>query len=380
MIPREAIRAGSWGAALTAVVAVLIVVGSRNLAHFDAALVGYTFASLFAVFAITYRYAMWLQRPPTALYWRRGWQVFFKRGRALPNIRQWFARFIGAFAFNAFIFKRGRARGLAHWLIMWGCILAAAITFPLVFGWIHFTTAPDSFDRYVVHVFGFSLFELTLGSTLAFVVFHGLVWSSLLVIGGVMLAMRRRMRDPDAGALQNFAEDLLPLVVLFAVSITGLMLWASYTWMKGYGYEFLALVHAITVILTLLWLPFGKLFHLFQRPAQLGVAFYRDFGRQSEQQQCARCEAPFASKLQVDDLIAVERELGFDYVVESGDTDHYQRVCPRCRRAMLAIAQGALWRDARTESSARDLVDPVAEPLVDLSHIAPARGGDRSKP
>ena len=60
--------------------AVLIVVGSRNLQHFDAALVGYTFAVLFATFAITYRYAMWLQRPPTKRYWNRGWQVFFRRG------------------------------------------------------------------------------------------------------------------------------------------------------------------------------------------------------------------------------------------------------------------------------------------------------------
>ena len=43
----------------------LIILGSRKLAHFDAALVGYTFATLFATFGITYRYAMWLQRPPT---------------------------------------------------------------------------------------------------------------------------------------------------------------------------------------------------------------------------------------------------------------------------------------------------------------------------
>ena len=28
-------------------------------------------------FGITYRYAMWLQRPPTRMYWRRGWQAFF---------------------------------------------------------------------------------------------------------------------------------------------------------------------------------------------------------------------------------------------------------------------------------------------------------------
>jgi len=50
--------------------------GSRNLNHFDAALVGYTFATLFATFGITYRYVTWLQRPPTRLYWRRGWSVF----------------------------------------------------------------------------------------------------------------------------------------------------------------------------------------------------------------------------------------------------------------------------------------------------------------
>lgn len=64
---------------------VLIILGSRNLAHLDAALVGFTFATLFAVFAITYRYAIWLQRPPTAMYWRRGWQVFFDRRYPAPR-------------------------------------------------------------------------------------------------------------------------------------------------------------------------------------------------------------------------------------------------------------------------------------------------------
>ena len=39
MIIREKVRAGSWGVAVTVVLAALIVVGSRNLTHFDAALV-----------------------------------------------------------------------------------------------------------------------------------------------------------------------------------------------------------------------------------------------------------------------------------------------------------------------------------------------------
>jgi hypothetical protein len=73
---REVFKASAWGLLSTIILAALIVLGSRNLAHFDAALVGYTFAVLFATFGITYRYAMWLQRPPTALYWRRGWQAF----------------------------------------------------------------------------------------------------------------------------------------------------------------------------------------------------------------------------------------------------------------------------------------------------------------
>ena len=63
---------------------------------------------------------------------------------------------------------------------------------------------------------------------------------------------------------------MLPLVLLFAVSLSGLLLTVSYTWLFGYGYEFLAIFHAVTVVFTLLWLPFGKFFHIFQRPAQLG--------------------------------------------------------------------------------------------------------------
>ena len=93
-----------------------------------------------------------------------------------------------------------------------------------------------------------------------------------------MLAFRRRMIDHGAVALQQFGQDVLPLILLFAISVTGLLLTASYTWMKGYAYDFLAILHAVTVIFTLLWLPFGKFFHIFQRPAQLGVSFYKDAG------------------------------------------------------------------------------------------------------
>lgn len=342
---RESIKAAAWGLLLTLILAGLIIAGSRNLSHFDAALVGYTFAVLFATFAITYRYSMWLQRPPTALYWKRGWQVFFRPSHLIANIANWFKRVIGEFAFNNFIFRRSKPRGGAHWLIMWGCVLASAITFPLVFGWIHFETLPDDADWYRTFVFGFPTFAFPIHSIVGFSIFHGLVWASVLVIAGVMLAMRRRMRDHGAAALQQFGEDFLPLILLFAVSVTGLMLTASYSWMKGYAYDFLSILHAMTVIFTLLWLPFGKFFHIFQRPAQLGVGFYKDAGAREESAGCRRCGQPFTSRLHAEDLIQVERALGYRYEVKDGATEHYQWVCPRCRRAMLVLAQGRLWQN-----------------------------------
>ena len=341
----ETVKATIWGLLVTVILAALIIAGSRNLSHFDAALVGYTFAALFAAFAITYRYAMWLQRPPTALYWKRGWQVFFQPKYLARNIAVWSGRITGEFALNLFIFRRGKLRGGAHWLIMWGCLIAIAITFPLVFGWIHFETLPDDLNWYRAYIFGFPAFAFPIDSLVGFVVFHGLVWASFLVIAGVMLAMRRRMRDHGAAALQQFGEDFLPLILLFAISVTGLMLTASYTWLKGYAFDFLAILHAMTVIFTLLWLPFGKFFHIFQRPAQLGVSFYKDVGQREEAAKCRRCGKPFTSRLKVEDLIRVEKQLGYSYEIKDGETEHYQWICPRCRRAMVVLAQSRAWRD-----------------------------------
>src|SRR5215468_977015 len=127
-LSRDRIGAAFWGFLAAAVLAVLIVIGSRTLDHFDAALVGYTFATLFAAFGITYRYAVWLQRPPTRMYWRRGWQSFLRRGHLWNSLKGFATRFVSVFLLNRFIWRRSRLRGLTHLLIMWGCLLAGAIT------------------------------------------------------------------------------------------------------------------------------------------------------------------------------------------------------------------------------------------------------------
>lgn len=343
----EVRKAVTWGILTTVALAILIVIGSRNLAHFDAALVAYTASVLFATFGLTYRYTMWLQRPPTAVFWKRGWQTFLGRKRLGRNLVNWVRYFVSDILLNWFIFQREKLRGLTHFLIMWGVIIAVVITFPLVFGWLHFETVPGRIDWYQAFVFGFPTFTFPVDSIFAFFAFHGLVWSSFIVIAGVMLAMRRRMREEGAAALQLFTEDFMPLILLFAVSITGLMLTASYTWMRGYAYDFIAILHAITVIFTFLWLPFGKFFHIFQRPAQLGVRFYRDAGVQDEAAHCRRCGEPFTSLMHAEDLIETEAALGYDYEIPDSDVEHYQWVCPPCRRALFALSQGQLWQAER---------------------------------
>ncbi|MCA9530624.1 MAG: hypothetical protein KC543_10850 [Myxococcales bacterium] len=362
---RESRRAIVGGVVATAILAALIVLGSRNLQQFDAALVAYTFGVLFATFGLVYRYVMWLHRPPTAMYWRRGWEAALASRHRAHNVGRWFGRFANDVLLNHFIWSRDKIRGLTHNLIMWGCALAIAITFPLVFGWLMFQTVPGHPTEYQAYVFGFPTFTFPSDSLFAVLAFHGLVIAAFLVIAGVMLAMRRRMRDGDAAALQLFSEDFLPLILLFAVSLTGLMLTASYTWMGGSAFEFVAILHAVTVIFTFLWLPFGKFFHIFQRPAQLAVRFYKDLGRHGDEPaHCARCGHAFTSQMHADDLIEVERALGFRYELEGGG--HYQLVCPPCRRSLLAQAQGEAWRHLRGGL----VVAPGAAP----EHVNPGLG------
>jgi hypothetical protein len=225
-----------------------------------------------------------------------------------------------------------------HQLLFWGCLLAMAITFPLVFGWIYFETAPDAPMTYVTFLFGFPVASFPLHTFLSWMLFHGLDVAAVLVLAGIALSLWRRMRDRGALAVQTFAGDFFPLVLLFAISVTGLALTASSLWLRGSFYGFLAILHAITVITALLYLPFGKFFHIFQRPAQLGVKLYHEDGEDDEGAVCTRCGERFASRRHVEDLRAILPELGFDYAV-AGPAGHWQALCPPCKRKSLATAQ-----------------------------------------
>jgi NNP family nitrate/nitrite transporter-like MFS transporter len=333
----DRLRAGAFATMGTAILVAAIVVGSRNLQNFDTALVIYTFAVIFAAWGTIYHYTVWLQKPPTRVYWQRGWQLFRRGGalRATARLSSLTLRQLGA---QSFIRERSLTRWITHQLIFWGCVLAMFVTFPLVFGWIHFRSLPSDQMTYVTYVFGFPAMRFHLGTAAAEIIFHALDISAVMVLGGLALALVRRMRDRGTEAVQTFAFDFFPIVLLFAISVTGLALTASQQWMAGRYYPFLAILHAITVVAALLFLPFGKFFHIVQRPAQLGVKLYQRAGAADEGTICRRCGQRFASRLHIADLEAVLPELGFDYRM-SGTDAIWQELCPACKRKTLSTAQ-----------------------------------------
>jgi hypothetical protein len=310
--------------------------GSEGLRWFDAALAPYLVGTLLAVFAVVYRYVVWLQRPPTALLNRRGWEAFRREGKVGRNLVSLVGMVISNLALQRFIKARSTTRWIAHQLVFWGCVLAALVTFPLAFGWLHFESTDPTGRIYQAYLGPIATLTFDSRSLLGFTVFHVLNIAAILVIAGVMMFLGRRFKDRGAIALER-GGDFAALAGLFAVSVTGLMLTASSMWMEGRFYSFLNTLHALTVILGLLYIPFGKLFHILQRPANLGVAFYKDQAAEGPQQICPECDEPFASKLQIADLKSVLPQLGFDY--STGDSGNYQDICPRCRRRLVGLAQ-----------------------------------------
>jgi hypothetical protein len=335
-------RGVAWGILGVAVLLALTFFGSDGLLWFDAALIGYLYGLAFAVFGILYRYTVWLRRPPTAMLNRRGWDAFRQGGvRSLGNLP---GLVVNNLLAQRFIARRSGGRWAAHQLVFWGCILAGLVTVPLTMGLLHFQSYGQDAEEYQVFVSRVGTVRFDAGSVVGWLVFHALDIAAVLVLAGVFVFLRRRLNDPGALAVER-SGDFLALAGLFAVSVTGLFLTVSSMWLEGQFYSALNSLHAMTVILGLMYLPFGKLFHIFQRPANLGVAYYKRANAEGPQTSCRRCGEPFAGVQHVADLEAVLDRLGFDYAVETdpghdaGDTDNYQRTCPRCRRIQVALAQ-----------------------------------------
>lgn len=343
------------GTAAAFVVAVMIYAGSRGLRHFDWALTTYAVGSTFAAFAVAYRYAVWAQRPPTKMYLKRGLQIFLQRGPgflkksgrsrsslAVPRNTAVVGKLLlDNFVLQKFITERSSQRWIMHACLSWGGVLAFALTFPLVFGWIHFETLSSNAEVYRVFLFGFPVEEFHVNSLQGFIHFNLLNLSAIVMLAGLALSLKLRMSDKGELATQTFADDVLPLFLLFTVSVTGLMLTVSSSLLAGSGFQFIGMAHAASVIGLLLYLPFGKLFHIVQRPLSLGVSFYKEEGEKGARATCRRCGGDYASQMHIDDLKTVLDQVGFNFRSTNAEGQtHYQEICPPCRRRLLALNQG----------------------------------------
>ena len=357
------------GAALALAVAAGIWLGSHGLRHFDPALVGYALGTLLAAFAVGYRFMTWAQRPPSRMYFKRGLQLFFRRADHASRLTPHASRLtphashpvapqrpgipvphgvgtlghalVRNFVAQEFIRRRGGYRWVMHLCLSGGCTLAFAITFPLVFGWIHFESFADNAEMYRVLMFGLAVDSFSVHSLKAALLFNALNISAVLVLVGLAMAAWRRLTDAGERATQTFTEDILPLLLIFAVTATGLALTVSYKFMAGRGHGLWAVVHMAAVVSLLIYIPYGKLFHMFQRTCALCVSRYKKVGEAGARAHCRACGEDFASQMHVDDLKVVLDQLGFDYrfATPRGHV-HYQDICPACRRRLLALNQG----------------------------------------
>ena len=226
-----------------------------------------------------------------------------------------------------------------HFLIAWGCLLAFAVTFPLVFGWLHFETPVGQEHMYQIYFFGFPTVIFDPYGLMGFFIFNALNFCSVMIIIGTVMAFTRRFLLPGEITTQTFANDLLPLLILFSVAVTGLFLTYDTHFLAGRHYRVLSTIHCWTVVIFLIYLPFGKFFHIFQRFAQMGAGLYiQERQRGADMAVCPKTNTAFTSRMQKEDVKKVLKDLGFEF--DSG-ADEYsiQDLSPEARRKLLMTVQ-----------------------------------------
>ncbi|EFM12193.1 conserved hypothetical protein [Paenibacillus curdlanolyticus YK9] len=299
---------------------VLMYIGSRFFTHIDLALYGYMVGTVVFICGFFYRFMAWADRPPTKIILRKGIKLLLRKSTP--------ATAADHLVVYRFIWNRGWYRWLQHVLLGWGCILSAFVTFPLVFGWMYFTMADNGY--YTVVMFGINLMRIEADGIIAYLFFNALNITAFMVIGGVCMALNRRLRNMQARAEQSFAYDFLPLYLLLFISVTGLILTFNNMFLEGFGHPVMSMIHQWSVIITLIYLPFGKLAHIPFRPMSLLARNYREHYGTTEPKACKVCGAHYVSAEQAQDVVDVLKHSEMAFITEEGY--HLAELCLPCRR------------------------------------------------
>lgn len=310
-------------------------IGTEKLLHFDMALLGYFISSLIFAIGLTIRMCAWLIRPATKQVVKRSMKNLKSRKRAKRNIQSILKTAFENILLQKFIFKRGIYRGITHFLIAWGCIGSFAITFGLTFGWMHFELVDP--DTYVIVVMGVKTIEMAAHGIIAELIYNGLNITALMVLIGVSMALFRRIVSNDVKVTQRAEFDLFPLFLLLAVTVSGLALTVSYVLLDGWMHHYLTLFHQVTVVIMLIYFPFGKLFHLPIRPLATAVPMNYQEHVMVDTRPCHSCGVTYSSDDQIEDVQAILSVQQFDLQLEDGT--YLSDYCPACRRKIRVMKQ-----------------------------------------
>ncbi|WP_338785894.1 MFS transporter [Metabacillus sp. FJAT-53654] len=310
-------------------------IGTEKFLHFDMALMGYLISSLIFAIGLTIRMCAWLIRPATKQVVKRSIKNLKTKKRTKRNITSILKTAFDNIFLQKFIFKRGIYRGITHFMIAWGCIGSFAITFGLTFGWMHFELVDP--ETYVIVVMGLNTIQMAAHGIFAEMVYNGLNITATMVLIGVSMALARRIVNQDVKVTQRAEFDLFPLVLLLSVTVSGLVLTVSYALLEGWMHHYLTLIHQVTVVVLLIYFPFGKLFHLPIRPLATAVPMNYQEHVKVDTRPCNSCGETYSSDDQISDVQSILAVQSFDLQLEDGT--FLSDYCPACRRRIRVMKQ-----------------------------------------
>jgi hypothetical protein len=299
---------------------VLVFIGTRMFTHIDLNLYGYMVGTIVFIGGFFYRFIAWGERPPTKIIIKKGLKLLFRKSTPKTSVEH--------LATYRFIWNRGIYRWTQHVLIGWGCVLSCLVTFPLVFGWMYFTMGENGY--YTIVAIGMDIMTIKADGMIGFLSYNALNFSAMMVIAGVSMALYRRLKNMQARAEQNFVYDFMPLYLLLFISITGLLLTFMNVFLHGWGQPVMSLIHQFSVIITLIYLPFGKLAHIPFRPMSVLARNYREHYGEQQMKECKVCGDKFVSSEQSQDVINVLGMNDINFKTKEGF--HLAELCLPCRR------------------------------------------------
>jgi hypothetical protein len=295
--------------------------------YIDLAVLGYQVASVLFVAGCLYRFIAWLRYPPNRTLWARSIGAF-KHRRWGENLTTLIRSAISRLLLQTFIVRRGWLRWFTHFAIFWGIVVVCGVCFPLAWGWMSFSLVDQ--QTYTASMFDVPLITFRVGSMIAFLAFNAINLGALLLLLGLILALWQRFKMHPLEKAERLKEHLNTVYLLLAVTVSGLLLTVSYKFLNGIGHRQLVVLHEVIVILWLLWLPFGKLFHIAVSPSTVFLDVVEGVGF-VEPSRCGRCGRTLSAVWTPKDLKPVLAVAGVQLSGDSADAE-VLTLCPSCRR------------------------------------------------